>query len=250
MAVEQRDPEAAAGHAVNLANLEPTSIMLHEVLPHIPETNLAGAIAARAGAAPLPESFVQLDEPIDNYEDFVLDELHRGYWKTAFGHFTEIGGNPDRQMLQHLPQEVFDQLPPDIKASLLAQGVGPGSPLEVLSPTASRDHYRNLNMYLIRFQRRYLASLPPAYQEEGPEPILKEMQQRALEYMRDCNEAIKAGDDPIAAMNEYCRNVIGAMNAAHPDFLETMAAARVKGNRLLRGRHQRPRHPGPRGLPG
>jgi hypothetical protein len=232
--VEQRDSARAANHAVNVANLEPTSPLLRRVLPTIPEGDLAGALMARGAAVPLPESYVQLDDPLGNYEEFVLDELSRGYWNTAFGHFTGIGADAGRQVIPQLPPEVFNRLPPDIQATLRAQGVGPGSPLEVLSPTASRAHYPRLNLHLLRYQRRYLYELSSAYRQGVVELVIEDLRQRTHEYSEQYAAAAKGGGDPIGAMNAYCRNVIGAMNGSHARFPRALAFSREVGNRILR----------------
>lgn len=234
LAMEQRNPEAAAQHAVNLSNLEPRSPLLREALPQIPEECVARAVMARAEAIPLPQTFVELDEVNDDYEEFVLEELDRQYWQAVFQRFAEIGTSTPHQTLSQLPPAVFNQLPPEMQATLRSMGAGPDEELSVLSPTESRTHYLRLSLYIDRYRRRYQRLLKPIFKQGSAERILQQQRDRVRQYHEQYAQALRAGADPVAAMNEWCRNVITSMRGAHPGFLRALAEAREQSNRLTR----------------
>ncbi len=238
VASQQRNSTQAAEHAVNLSNLDPGNPMLAEARPHIEDSDIVNEVAERTTAVPMPLTFVELDEIIDDYEDFALDEMDRRYWQTAANRFAEIGTATPRQTIERLPPEVFNQLPPEMQAQLLAMGAGPEQPLEVLSPTESRTHYLRLGMFIDRYRKAYQQQISPPFRESAVQATIDRQRERCHEYHDEYVAALEAGDDPIAAANEYCRDVIGAMNAAHAGFLEAIAEARASGSRLT-SRHWR-----------
>ncbi len=114
-AMQRGDGAAAAESLVDLSNLDPANPRIPDLIDFVPEGDLVAALQARTAAVPMPAHLAELEEVIDDYEDFVLDELNRGYWGAANRSATEIAGTPSFQTVT-LTQEVFDQLPPEMQA--------------------------------------------------------------------------------------------------------------------------------------
>lgn len=152
--------------------------------------------------------------------------------QAAFQRFTELGAATPRQTLSGLTPQVISQLPPEVRDALRSLGVGANEPVEVLSPTESRTHYLRLGVSIDRYRKRYQRQLKPIFDAGPVHWILTEQRDRLREYQEEYARALRAGADPIAALNEWCRNVIASMSSAHPRFLDALAEAREESNGL------------------
>jgi|LSQX01.2.fsa_nt_gb tetratricopeptide (TPR) repeat protein len=233
MAVERRNTAAAADALVNLSSLDPTNPLIPPLRDFVPDEDLVAELQSRMMDIPMPGELTELEEIIEDYEEFVLDELHRGFWKGAADASTAVAAAMPEQSFVMTP-EIWEQLTPEIRAILTAQGMAPGESMTVVSPSVSRSHYPRLSVRLKHYQERYLAQVPPIFREGAVHIVLEDEQERQREFHRQYKEALDAGDDPVAAMNEWIRDSLGSLNASHPQWLAAMEEAREQANRYTR----------------
>lgn len=233
MAVMRGDTAAAADALVSLSNLDPGNPRLERLLEFVPEEELVNELQARVAAIPMPGQLVDLPTIIDNYEEFVLDELARGFWGAAARASAAVSTATDYQTTV-LTQDVWDQLPPNIRAALAARGVGPGQSIEVLAPAQSRTHYPRLSIRLKHYQDRYLAQMPPLFRSGAVREILDAERERQRQFHTRYKEALAAGADPRAAMERWIRDSLASLNSSHHRWLAAMAEARAQANRYTR----------------
>ena len=221
--VEQGNMHIAARHAVNLGRLDPGNPLLETLLPHIPDSAITNTVSSDIDTLPLPEIYIELDTPIGDYVDFVMDEVNRHYWNMAMTHFAgDVSRAIDFQYAP-LPHEVFSQLPPEMQQAARQAGLGPN--ISAPNPADSRGHYPRLAMHMLRYEEYYRSELKSIY--APVKDMLSDQVKRANALMQQ------------HGMDEYGRRIIiNYLSEAHPRFLEELAAARGESNRLLR-RHWR-----------
>lgn len=223
MAVEQGNMKNAARHAVNLGRLDPGNPLLETLRPHIPESAITNTVSRDIDALPLPVIYIELDAPIGDYVDFVMDEVTRHYWNMSMMHFVGDVSSAIEFQFAPLPQEVFDQLPPEMQQAARQAGLGPG--VSAPNPADSRGHYPRLAMHMLRYEKYYRSELKRIY--APVKSMLSEQVKRANALMKQ------------HGMDEHGRRIIiNYLSETHPRFLEVLAISREESNRLLR-RHWR-----------
>lgn len=232
-AMQRGDVRAAADALVNLSALDPGNARIEQLLEFVPEHAIEAALAERLARVPMPAHFIRLEEPIDSYQDLVLDEVHRLYWWSTVEVYTRLSTTIDYAMTT-LPPEVWEQLPPDIQATLIALGQGPGEALAVPNPAHAREHYPFLTMALQRWQDNYLAQMQAIYRDGEVGRILREEQERQQGYHQEMMAALNAGDTLGEAMDPYLHRCITSLEGSHPGWLTAMATARERGNHVTR----------------
>jgi hypothetical protein len=231
MAIRRGDGAAAAEAFVALSALDAGSPLLPDIRAATTGAQVETAARGRAAALPMPRHFVELPPFEGEYVPLVLEELGSAAWGLRFEHYTQMATQMPRQNAQLTP-EIWDQLPDNIKAILAGQGLGPGESLEVLSPSASRMDYPQLNLRMNRDCTRFRAALRRLYDESALARLLTEELDRQRQFSREYAEAVRAGADPLGAMNRYCHQCITSLEGHHGEFLTELGAAREEANRL------------------
>lgn len=232
-AMQTGDTGAAADALVNLSRLDPANPSIERLREIVPEEVLDAAVAERLASVPLPAHFIRLADPIDSYQDLVLDEEAHLYWRVTTEIYTRRATQMDHDATALSP-EVWEQLPPDMQATLIGLGHGPGELISVPGPAVGRELYPLLSIMLTRNQERYLAALRTIYQEGEVGRILLAEQQRLEGYHRETMAALDAGATLDVVMDPYLHRCITSLEAAHPQWLAAMASARSRANELTR----------------
>jgi tetratricopeptide (TPR) repeat protein len=232
-AMQRGDGAAAAESLVDLSNLDPANPRIPDLIDFVPEGDLVAALHARTDAVPMPAHLVELEDIVDEYEEFVLDELNRGYWGAANRSAAATACATPRQSVT-LTQEVFDQLPPDMQAIIRANGGAPGEPTGVLAPTESRTHYLRLGMRLQRYEERYLQRMRDIYTTGPIKWLYDEERDRQRDYHEQLVEALRAGADFGGAIDRWIAQCLGSLNSSHPAWLAAMDEAREEANAVTR----------------
>ena len=232
-AIQRGDTAAAADALVDLTSLDPNSPFVDELRDVVTEADIEQALEDRLEAVPMPAHFVSLEEPLDDYEELVLDELNRGYWRATSDVYGRIGGTMDFATTT-LPPEVFEQLPPDMQATLLSMGHGPGDAVEVPRPADSRVNYPRLSLILKRYQERYLRQMRAIYREGEVARLLEDERERQRGYHEELMRLLDAGADYPGALDHWIDQCLTSLDGAHPQWLAAMQTARAQGTRVTR----------------
>ena len=231
IAIRRGDGAAAAEAFVALSALDAGSPLLPDIRAATTGAEVEAAARSRAAPIPMPRHFVELPEFAGDYVPLVLEELAAAPWGIRFEHYSRMGAQTPRQNAQLTP-EIWDQLPDNIKAILAGQGLGPGESVEVLSPTASRMDYPQLNLRMNRDCTLFRAALRRLYQESALSRLLGDELDRQHEFGREYAEAVRAGADPLAVMDHYCDRCITSLEGHHAQFCTELDSARQQANRL------------------
>ena len=232
-AIQRGDSAAAADALVDLSNLDPNSPFLDELHDFVSDTEIEAALEERLDTVPMPAHFVRLEEPIDDYEELVLDEVNRGYWRATTDVYGRIGGTVDYATTT-LPPEVFNQLPPEMQATLRSLGHGPGDAIDVPRPADSRVNYPRLSLTLKLYQERYLRQMHAIYRDGEVGRLLEAERERQKGYHEELMRLLDAGADYPGSLDRWIDQSLDSLEAAQPGWLAAMATAREQANRVTR----------------
>ena len=228
IAVMRRDSQSAARHILNLEVLDPGNPELDRYKEKISQSEMISERLQRIRKVPMPLRFTELQDIEKELDVFVIKETETRYWD-SLAQQINIAALPTYENFKMTP-EIWQQIPPDMQATLSQLGAGLGTTQPTLAPSVSRSQYLMLADIIQAYEKSFMQKLDAIYTASDLPRLLKDEETRQKRFLEEYEK--KARQDPEGAKKRWLSRAVTSLEETHPIFRETILNAREKANVL------------------
>lgn len=228
IAVMRRDSQSAARHILNLEVLDPGNPELDRYKEKTPQSEIISERLRRIRKAPMPLRFTELQDIEKKLEVFVIKETETRYWD-SLAQQINIATLPTYENFKMTP-EIWQQIPPDMQATLAQLGAGLGTTQPTLAPSVSRGQYLMLADIIQAYEKSFMEKLDATYTAPDLPQLLNDEETRQKRFLEEYENT--ARQDPEGAKRRWLSSAVTSLEETHPAFRETILNAREKANAL------------------